>query len=70
MMALFRRSDDDAEAQEPDPMDDVVVFDVRQRQRRLRETGQAHTRRMMQRTWDTILASLQQERDRMTWEDE
>ena len=70
-MALFgRRSSDDDEAQDADPIDDAVVFDVRLRQERLRQSGQAHTRRQMQRVWAAILAGWQRDRDRMKWTDE
>jgi hypothetical protein len=69
-VGLFRRSEDDAEADEPPPpIDDAVDFDLRHRQQRLRETGKAHTRRAMEKVWKEILKSLQADRDRMKWDD-
>lgn len=70
MSVFFPRRRDDSENDPPEPVDDTTVFDIRRRQQRLRETGQAHTRRKMQQVWDTILKSLQEERNRMRWEDE
>ena len=75
-MALFGRSRDDSEADEPDsPLDDAVDFDLTKRQQRIRadrrhEDSKAHTRRKMEKVWAEILKSLQADRDRMKWEDE
>lgn len=49
-----------------EPIDDAVDFDVSYRQRHLRETGHAHTYRMMQRVYDQMLAHWARDRYRYT----
>ncbi len=67
---VFGRRRDAEDDEPPEPADDAVVFDVRRRQQRLRETGHAHTRRVMAQCWDNICESLRRERYRMKRDDE
>ena len=71
-MGIFRRppDDDDSEAMHILPIDDAAVFDIRERQKRIRESGVAHTRRMMEKVWNTMQSRWQWERDRYDWIDE
>jgi hypothetical protein len=61
-----RRGDGVEDDETPEPIDDAVDFDLKRRQQRLK--AKTHTRRVMEKVWAEIQASLRTDATRMKWD--